>query len=108
MKHLSSLNRFFWNYRWRLMLGILFVVLTNYFRILSPQLAGYVVDVVVKKADHSIIATAASHKQNDFIVQFIIDHLQTKSFKQKVLWSGIMLLILAIVSGFFMFLMRQT
>jgi ATP-binding cassette subfamily B multidrug efflux pump len=108
MKHLSSLNRFFWNHRWRLMLGILFVVLTNYFRILSPQLAGYVVDVVVKKADHSVIASATSHKQNDFIVQFIIDHLQTRSFGDKVLWSGIMLLILAIISGFFMFLMRQT
>ena len=107
MKHLASLNRFFWDYRWRLLLGILFVVLTNYFRILSPQLTGYVVNIVVNKADHSTAATTHNN-QNDIIVQAIINHLEARSFSEKVLWSGITLLILAVISGFFMFLMRQT
>ena len=35
MKHLSALNKYFWKYRWRLTLGILFIVLSNYFRILA-------------------------------------------------------------------------
>jgi ATP-binding cassette subfamily B multidrug efflux pump len=108
MKHLASLNRFFWNYRWRLLLGILFVVLTNYFRILSPQLTGYVVNIVVNKADHSTATAATHNNQNDIIVQAIINHLEAKSFSEKVLWSGITLLLLAVISGFFMFLMRQT
>jgi ATP-binding cassette subfamily B multidrug efflux pump len=108
MKHLASLNRFFWNYRWRLLLGILFVVLTNYFRILSPQLTGYVVNIVVNKADHSAANAVTHNNQNDIIVQAIINHLEARSFSEKVLWSGITLLLLAVISGFFMFLMRQT
>jgi ATP-binding cassette subfamily B protein len=47
MKHLKSLRKYFWKYRVLFLLGILFVVLTNYFRILSPQLTGYVVNTVV-------------------------------------------------------------
>jgi ATP-binding cassette subfamily B multidrug efflux pump len=108
MKHLSALNRFFWNYRWRLMLGILFVILTNYFRILSPQLTGYVVNIVVNKVERTGISPTAHNEQNDIIVQAIINRLAATSFSEKVLWSGITLLILAIISGFFMFLMRQT
>lgn len=108
MKHLTALNRFFWEYRWRLLLGILFVILTNYFRILSPQLTGYVVNIVVNKADHTTTVAATHGNQNDIIVQAIIDHLEARSFSQKVLWSGISLLLLAVISGFFMFLMRQT
>jgi ATP-binding cassette subfamily B multidrug efflux pump len=106
MKHLSALNQFFWKYRWRLLLGIIFVILTNYFRILSPQLTGYVVDAVVKKADHTI--ASRDHKQNDIIVRAIVTYLDNRTLGQKVLWSGIILLVLAIISGFFMFLMRQT
>jgi len=90
------------------MLGILFVILTNYFRILSPQLTGYVVNIVVNKVERTGISPTAHNEQNDIIVQAIINRLAATSFSEKVLWSGITLLILAIISGFFMFLMRQT
>jgi len=43
MKHLKAINKYFIKYRWRLLLGIIFITLSNYFRILSPQLSGYVV-----------------------------------------------------------------
>lgn len=38
MKALLTLNRFFWKYRFRLLLGLLFVVLTNVFAVYSPTL----------------------------------------------------------------------
>ncbi|MES2849834.1 MAG: ABC transporter ATP-binding protein [Bacteroidota bacterium] len=101
MKHLASLNHFFWKYRYRFFLGILFVILTNYFRILAPQLTGYVVNTVVGKG-------AGQHRQNDIIVQQVIQWLQSQSTGQKIVWCGITLLILALISGFFMFMMRQT
>ena len=101
MKHLASLNHFFWKYRYRFFLGILFVILTNYFRILAPQLTGYVVNTVVGKGE-------GQHRQNDIIVQQVIHWLQNQSTGQKIVWSGITLLILALISGFFMFMMRQT
>jgi ATP-binding cassette subfamily B protein len=110
MKHLAALNPFFWKYRSRLLLGILFIILTNYFRILAPQLTGYVVNSVVNKAEQH---TSASHqpihkKQYDFVVQKLISFLEVKSFGQQILWCGIVLLVLALISGVFMFLMRQT
>lgn len=101
MKHLAALNQFFWKYRYRFFLGILFVILTNYFRILAPQLTGYVVNTVVGKE-------TGQHRQNDIIVQNIIDWLQNQSTGGKILWCGITLLLLALISGFFMFMMRQT
>lgn len=101
MKHLASINRFFWKYRFRFFLGIIFIILTNYFRILAPQLTGYVVNTVAGK-------TGTHSRQNDVIVNKIIYLLQTKSLGDKILWCGIILLLIAIISGFFMFMMRQT
>lgn len=107
MKHLASINHFFWKYKYRLFLGICFVVLTNYFRILSPQLTGYVINNVV----NSIDATSSKNmhvQQNDYIVQLIINQLNKHNLGGKVFWCGIILLIIACISGLFMFLMRQT
>ncbi len=110
MKQLASLNHFLWKYRVRFFLGILFIVLSNYFRILSPQLTGYVVDAAVKKVAgiSSNVHKINGQNKSDIIVQGIIAHLEAKKFSEKILWCGIILLILAIISGFFMFLMRQT
>ncbi len=46
LKHLSALNKYLWKYRSRLLWGIVFVVLSNFFDILSPQISGYVINMV--------------------------------------------------------------
>jgi ATP-binding cassette subfamily B protein len=110
MKHLSSLNKYFWKYRWHFMLGVIFIVLTNYFRILSPQLTGFVVNTVVqsiKSPDANTIDIKKSEKNYDFVVQKVISAFEEKP-SNKILYAGLTLLVLAIISGFFMFLMRQT
>ncbi len=110
MKHLSSLNKYFWKYRWHFILGFVFVVLTNYFRILSPQLTGYVVNTVVqsiKSADVNAAEIKKSEKNYDFAVRLVIEKFQENP-SRKILYTGITLFIIAIISGFFMFLMRQT
>jgi ATP-binding cassette subfamily B multidrug efflux pump len=107
MKQLSSLNKYFWKYRWYFLFGIIFVVLTNYFRILAPQITGYVVNTVV----NTISNTATQHPSNnnyDWLVQITIHYFDALDFKTKILFTGIILLIIAVISGFFMFLMRQT
>ncbi len=110
MKHLSSLNKYFWKYRWHFMLGFIFVVLTNYFRILSPQLTGYVVNTVVQSIHASDKAAGdikKSEKNYDFAVRQVISRFEEDP-SNKILYAGITLFIVAIISGFFMFLMRQT
>lgn len=88
------------------MLGIVFVVLTNYFRILSPQLTGYVVNTVVNTVSK---VPAADHdvKNYDIVVRKVIDRFEDNP-THKILYTALTLLIIAIISGFFMFLMRQT
>lgn len=108
MKHLSAINHFFWKYKWRLFLGILFIILTNYFRILTPQITGYVINTVVHKGTHTQLPSKAVLEQNDVLVQHMIIYFQSLSFSSKIIASGIVLLVLALISGFFMFLMRQT
>ncbi len=109
MKHLATLNKYLWKHKWRFSLGILFVILTNYFRILAPQLTGYIVNTVVHSLDHSgNTATQRSVQNYDVLVQQVITQFDTVSFKEKILFTAIILLALALVSGLFMFLMRQT
>ncbi len=111
MTHLSSLNKYFWKYRWRFFLGFLFVILTNYFRILSPQLTGHIVNTVIYaiNAKAGAAAPQIDHTGNyDASVRLLINAFHSLSFGKQVLFTGITLILLALISGFFMFLMRQT
>jgi ATP-binding cassette, subfamily B, multidrug efflux pump len=114
MKHLKAINKYFVKYRWRLLLGIVFITLSNYFRILAPQLSGYVIDKVeqsIRSSVEKINPAGASHSANyDILVQKIIAWMDgmTTSFGSQIIICGITLLILALLGGFFMFLMRQT
>jgi ATP-binding cassette subfamily B protein len=110
MKQLSSLNKYFWKYRWHFILGFVFVVLTNYFRILAPQLTGYVVNTVVqslKSTGVNDLEIKKSEKNYDLAVRQVIAKFDENP-SNKILYAGITLFIIAIISGFFMFLMRQT
>jgi ATP-binding cassette subfamily B multidrug efflux pump len=110
MKELATLNRFFWKYRKLFFLGFLFVVLTNYFRILAPQITGYVINTVVHAVSSSSTADggATTHHNYDIIVRNVLQQFDLQPAGTKILFAGLILLILAVVSGLFMFLMRQT
>jgi ATP-binding cassette, subfamily B, multidrug efflux pump len=111
MKHLRSLRKYFWKYRWLFILGLLFVVLTNYFRILAPQITGYVVNSVVHSIKNDASAAQnpaeAAEKNYDIIVKQVIVFFEAHQ-DNKILLAGLTLLVIALISGLFMFLMRQT
>ncbi|XVJ65962.1 MAG: ABC transporter ATP-binding protein [Lacibacter sp.] len=108
MKHLGALNHYFWKYRWRLILGILFIFVSNYFAVLAPQITGFIIDqvAVFMKGGSAIAAT----KDNDPLVDRLIQWLMAYQYEPvtKVGLFGLILLLLAMLRGFFMFLMRQT
>ena len=111
MKHLKSLNKYFWKYKWLFFLGMVFIILSNYFRILAPQVTKYVlntVEVALQKGPELSPDKAVTHY--DPLINWIIHSFNTKDvpFKTKILYSGVILLVLALISGLFMFLMRQT
>ena len=114
MKQLSAVNKYLWKYKTRLFWGIIFIILSNYFRILAPQVSGYVVDKVTQVIKQQNGDATANHSNKnisyDVLVKKLIDVVETRqiSFGNTIILSGITLLILALLGGFFMFLMRQT
>ncbi len=89
-------------------MGIIFIFISNYFAVLAPQVTGYIIDKVqaflTNSPQNKII------KQNDWLVTSLINWIETFSFSFTgvVALFGIVLLLFAILRGFFMFLMRQT
>lgn len=86
MKSLSYLNKYFLKYKWRLLLGILFITGSNLFKVKMPKYFGDQIDN---------FKTNASEFSGD-------DILGT------VLYIGFIYMLLSIASGFFLFLTRQT
>lgn len=105
MKHLKALNQYFWKYRYRLFLGILFIVVSNYFAVLAPQVTGYVFDVVQRAFG---IEQKKSPVQYDWLVTWFITFAEQHKTISVIALCGITILVLALIRGIFMFLMRQT
>lgn len=111
MKQLLTLNKYFIKYKWQLLLGIVFIVLSNYFRILSPQITKYVLNTVeYTLSKGAIVHNSAKTSYDPLIQRFVVNKMSDikVSFRQKIFVSGILLLAVALIGGFFMFLMRQT
>jgi ATP-binding cassette subfamily B multidrug efflux pump len=108
MKHLSYLNKYFWKYRWRLLLGIVFIFVSNYFAVLAPQVTGYIIDKVQAFLTNS--SPKGLLRQDDWLVVATVNWIETMSMSPTgiVALLAVMLLLFAILRGFFMFLMRQT
>jgi ATP-binding cassette subfamily B protein len=105
MKHLKALEKYFWKYRYRLFLGIVFIVTSNYFAVLAPQVTGYVFDVVQRSFG---IESKKEPVQYDWLVNWFIQFTEQHKTISVIAFCGITILVLALIRGVFMFLMRQT
>ncbi|HZF63683.1 MAG TPA: ABC transporter ATP-binding protein [Chitinophagaceae bacterium] len=108
MKHLRALNKYFWKYKLRLTIGVCFVVISNYFTVLAPQVMGFIVDYVQRQLPNYKGRNGTD--SYDVMVQAFISKIQQFNFSVSsvVALSGLTILILALMRGLFMFLMRQT
>lgn len=106
VKQLQSLNPFFYKYRYRLILGVLFITISNYFAVLAPQVTGYVFDVVVRS--FGVVDPDKKPANYDFFVKWFINFAEEYKTISVIALCGITILVLALIRGIFMFLMRQT
>ena len=108
MKQLSALNKYLWKYRVRLISGIFFIILSNYFAILAPQLTGYIFDLLQQTL--GVIGVKTKTANYDPLVNLFIGELKDYqlTFTGSVTLFSVAILVFALLSGFFMFLMRQT
>ena len=84
----------------------MFTLLSNFFRILSPQVSKFIIDKVAVELNPTNPTLSTSHY--NFIVKYFISYFNQKSLTTLVIYSGVGLLILALLGGLFMFFMRQT
>jgi len=97
MKHLAYLNKFFYKYRWHLIPGILFVIISNIFSVLPAQ--------VIRIAFNLVTENIAVYQLfSGFNRQQVVYEI----FGYSLLMFGALVLVLALISGLFLFFMRQT
>ena len=97
VKTLLSLNPYFFRYKYYLLLGIVFVVLSNLFAIYPAQMVRSSFDLV---AEH--LKNAGQLKTGPEKI-LILDDL-----KSSVLRYGLLIVAMALIRGLFLFFMRQT
>jgi ATP-binding cassette subfamily B protein len=97
MKHLAFLNKYFWQHRKLLLLGTVFVFISNYFRVLQPQAIREALDLVVDNLQLYRLYKGTP-LQADFFAML----------GGQLLYFGLLVLVLAFVMGLFMYYMRQT
>jgi len=90
VRELAALNHYLWRYKYQLLLGLVFVVLSNYFAISQPKIVRVTLDRVAEIVESNQGAEAAFQENGMEFLKY-----------------GGVFLLLALVSGTFMFLMRQ-
>lgn len=91
MKALRHLNKYFWKYRYRFSLGLLFILTSNIFGLYPPIYIGEVFNII---AESLASKKGVSTNYNEL--------------KNQLAFYALLVFIFAICKGLFMFFMRQT
>ncbi|MFN3851708.1 MAG: ABC transporter ATP-binding protein [Spirosomataceae bacterium] len=97
MKHLAYLNKYFVKYKWYLLSGILFMIISNLFGVVPAQVVRHALDLVKENID----------------IYFLYDNTQSQTsmygvFTYSITVYGLLILAMAVLKGIFLFLVRQT
>ncbi|MBN7809466.1 ABC transporter ATP-binding protein [Algoriphagus sp. H41] len=97
MKPLWRINKYLYKYKGLLLLGIVFTVISNIFVIIPAQLVRIAIDYVVE-----------SFSLYRPLMQGGMGEIAREIFLEYVFIFGILILVMALLRGFFLFLIRQT
>jgi ATP-binding cassette subfamily B protein len=97
MKHLAALNKYFVKYKWRFLLGMLFTAISIVFSVFQPILVRQIFDLL----DQNI-------RNYRMMEDTGLNGAFRSGFSKTLTFYGLSILGLALLSGFFMFLQRQT
>lgn len=110
MKSLFYLNKYLWKYRFRLILGILFVVVSNVFAIYPAQIIREAFDTVAQSDElQALIGTSeTAQKEVNDSTELLDAWTQDMSLTDALLFFAALVLLMALLKGIFTFFMRQT
>jgi len=97
MKELKYLNKYLFKYKWHLILGLVFVIISNLFQIYPAQMVRYSIDLVVDNI-RVYRSFTDSNIQNDFF----------QIFARGILLYAVLILVMALLRGVFLYFVRQT
>ncbi|MGB3850454.1 MAG: ABC transporter ATP-binding protein [Tunicatimonas sp.] len=97
MKELSYLNKYLFKYKYRLLLGLLFIIVSNVLAIIPAQ--------IVRRAINLVEENIALYRVFE---GFTLQETIYTVFGGSILIYGVAILVLALLRGFFTFLTRQT
>nr|WP_294900934.1 ABC transporter ATP-binding protein [uncultured Pedobacter sp.] len=97
MKELAYLNKFFLKYKWQLLPGVFFVIISNFFAVLPAQIIRIAFDLV--KENIAVYRLFDGFNQQGLIYDI---------FASSLLFFGALVIVMAIIRGLFLFFMRQT
>lgn len=97
MKELSYLNKFLFKYKYHLMLGIIFMIVSNIFAVVPAQIVRYAFNLV---------------KENTELYS-LYDQFESQTYFYKIFAASIfiyggLILLMALLRGVFLFAVRQT
>ena len=124
MRPLLKLNPYLAKYRWHLLLGTVFIVLSNLFAVYAPQVVREAIDLIARgiaqlelPPEQRVLPVPETLQLwvgwTGLDLQDRLNQLQDEdTLKATVVWCAALLavlyLVFALLKGFFMFLMRQT
>ena len=124
MRPLLKLNPYLAKYRWHLLLGTVFIILSNLFAVYSPQVVREAIDLIARGIEQLALPpdqrTVAVPNTLELWVGWTGLDLRSRlgdlrdadAVAATVVWCAgllaILYLVLSLIKGFFMFLMRQT
>lgn len=98
MKSLKYLNKYLFKYKYRLLLGTVFIVISNIFALYPAQIIRETFNLVEAKLSNKVIDSSS----------FFGDLFNSLSFGKAILTFGIIVFALALIKGLFVFFTRQT
>lgn len=124
MRPLLKLNPYFAKYRWHILLGMVFIVLSNLFAVYSPQVVREAIDLIAEGVQQMALPVDQRHLPVPEMLHVWVgwtgldlagrlqDLHDDSAVAATVVWVagilGVLYLVFALLKGFFMFLMRQT
>lgn len=105
MKSLQYLNKYLWKYKWHLLLGFVFILLSNWFGVIAPK--------VVRESIDFAEGVLKSQKQVDFYDYTLfknswLAYTLELTLPNIFIFLGVLYLVVSIIKGIFLFYTRQT
>ena len=97
MKHLATLNKYLLRYKWHLLLGIIFIIISNLFAIFPARIVRYAFDLVKESLDIYNLFKGFGIQPDLFSI-----------FGKSIVVYAVVILIMALLKGIFLFFVRQT